>query len=67
MPVLLEYIVPNQTLLSEISIPGPQSGEVIFHSGTEWFVKAVKNNDRKSKKKRNNYVIVQLEIYAKDD
>jgi hypothetical protein len=60
-------MVPNQSLLSEISIPGTKSGEVVMHSGTEWYVKAVKNNDRKSKKKRNNYVIVQLEIYARDD
>lgn len=58
VPVLLEYLVPNQTLLSEISMPGTQSGEVILHSGTEWYVKAIKNNDRKHRKKRNNYVIV---------
>ena len=67
IPVLIEYRIPNQSLLSEISLPGTSGGEVNLQSGTEWYVKAILNNDRKSRKKKNNFVIVQLEIYAKDE
>ena len=67
VPVLIEYQVPNHYLLDQISLPGTKSGVLLLNSGTEWYVKAILNNDRKSRKKRNNFVIIQLEIYAREE
>ena len=68
LPVLLEYLVPHRDLLSnQLTLPGTRTDEIVFIAGSEWFVKDVLNNDRKSRKKRNNFVTIQLEIYAKEN
>ena len=67
MPVLLEYIIPDHNLYQRLQNVGMRPGEVIIESGTEWFVKGIKNNSSKHKKMKDNFVIIQLEIYTKEE